>query len=119
MPLTSKPAMNKNDMILDACVIDAAYEGFEFFEYPFSQEIWASKYSNNGKDKDYLATFDRVAKAIASVESEEVLRSKWGERFKYFMEMGILAPAGRILAGAGTSNRVTLVNCFVNETLQT
>jgi ribonucleoside-diphosphate reductase alpha chain len=33
------------------------------------------------------------------------------------MELGLWMPGGRILAGAGSGKRVTLMNCYVNETI--
>jgi len=97
--------------------VDPTFAHVDIFDYEFSQEIWRSKYSNNGKDLSHIATFRRVANAIASVEKVSD-RAFWSNVFYDFMAAGLLMPAGRILAGAGSENLVTLVNCFVNETLE-
>lgn len=93
--------------------LDPMHATFNFFESePLSLEIWKKKYSNNGKDVSHNVTFRRVAHAIA--KGDKNLEQDFFE----LMLAGIFMPAGRILAGAGTGNRVTLMNCFVNETVE-
>lgn len=93
------------------------HASFDIFGYPFSMEIWAKKYSNNGKDESIYHTLRRVAAAIARVEPMQSEQAYWEQTFFNYMSEGIFMPAGRILAGAGTQNTVTLVNCFVNQTV--
>ncbi len=54
----------------------------------------------------------RVAKAIASVESEE-RRAEWTHRFYDVLSDFRFVPGGRILSGAGSGTDVTYYNCFV------
>lgn len=55
--------------------------------------------------------FDRVARALASVEPV-VSRAQWVRRYRRHLRAGGL-PAGRILRAAGTELPATLINCFV------
>jgi ribonucleoside-diphosphate reductase alpha chain len=57
-------------------------------------------------------TWKRVAKAAANAETREA-RSHWQTLFEDILQDFTFLPGGRILAGAGTSHRVTLLNCFV------
>jgi len=82
---------------------------------PIAQQIWDMKYryrSGDGQPVDHSieATWRRVADALAAPEAD---RSLWSERFFQALEHFQFIPAGRILAGAGTSRSVTLFNCFV------
>ncbi len=85
-----------------------------------SQRIWDMKYRlrapANGDvpgeplDKTIEDTWRRVAKAIAVAERDPAL---WAERFYQAMTDFKFLPAGRVVAGAGSSRSVTLFNCFV------
>jgi len=85
-----------------------------------SQRIWDMKYRlrapANGDipgeplDKTIEDTWRRVANALAASEREP---AKWAERFYRAMEDFTFLPAGRVVAGAGSSRSVTLFNCFV------
>lgn len=75
-------------------------------EQPIVEDIWREKYAYR-TDRDYAGTCARVIGALFAREApdvrEEALRA---------MEAREIVPAGRILAGAGTDKRVTLINCF-------
>jgi len=82
-----------------------------------SKQIWDMKYrfratgpSEIPDDETPADTFRRVAKTLASRESESAY---WEEVFFQAMSELKFLPAGRILSGAGTARRVTLFNCFV------
>jgi len=89
-----------------------------------SQRIWDMKYRlrapANGEvpgealDKTIEDTWRRVATALAAPEREPAL---WAERFYQAMEDFKFLPAGRVVAGAGSSRSVTLFNCFVMGTI--
>ena len=86
-------------------------------ECPISREIWAMKYRftpANGKsgDETLADTWARVARAVAAAEPESE-RARWEKRFVDVLSSYAFLPAGRIIAGAGTSRDVTLFNCFV------
>lgn len=84
-------------------------------ETEIAQQIWSHKYRyRQGErihDQTIEDTWRRVARALASVETREP--DLWEQRFYSVLEGFQFIPAGRILAGAGTSNDVTLFNCFV------
>ena len=84
---------------------------------PISQQIWDMKYRLKGAggeavDKTIEDSWRRVAGALAAVEDEPV-RECWETAFFEAMNDFQFLPAGRILAGSGTSRKVTLFNCFV------
>jgi len=56
--------------------------------------------------------WDRLAAAMASVESPEK-QKEWTEKFRYILDDWKLVPGGRIAAGAGASDELTLFNCYV------
>ena len=57
--------------------------------------------------------WDRLAAAMASVEDTKEKQAQWTERFRYILDDWKLVPGGRIAAGAGTSEELTLFNCYV------
>ncbi|GMK42880.1 ribonucleoside-diphosphate reductase, adenosylcobalamin-dependent [Paenibacillus glycanilyticus] len=57
--------------------------------------------------------WDRLAGAMAGVEQGEEKRRAWTERFRYILDDWKLVPGGRIAAGAGASEELTLFNCYV------
>src|SRR5208282_594259 len=84
-----------------------------------SQQIWDMKYRLKGPDgapvdKTIEDSWWRVAHALAEPEQEQ---KRWSEAFYEAMEGFRFLPAGRIVAGAGTSRAVTLFNCFVMGTI--
>ena len=84
---------------------------------PISEHIWNLKYrlydgAGVPVDASLDATFKRVAQAAAAIESPEG-RAHWAQAFESAMTDLAFLPAGRILAGAGSSRAVTLFNCFV------
>lgn len=97
--------------------VDPAYKLVDPIGTPLCKDIWQNKYRNG--DEPYYAIgskpgwFDRVGRAIngrdGDVHVDEAIKA---------MEQGVWMPAGRILAGAGTDKRVTLLNCFVNATIE-
>lgn len=89
-----------------------------------SRDIWDTKYRLRKKtgepvDQDLQASFERVARALADVEREE-LREQWYERFVHALQKGAI-PAGRIMsnAGAGAHKPATsTINCTVSGTVR-
>ncbi|WP_336786411.1 adenosylcobalamin-dependent ribonucleoside-diphosphate reductase [Paenibacillus sp. MMO-177] len=57
--------------------------------------------------------WDRLAGAMAGVEQSEEKQRTWSERFRYILDDWKLVPGGRIAAGAGASEELTLFNCYV------
>lgn len=83
---------------------------------PISELVWDSKYRYRRQgqliDQTIENTWQRVAKAIARAEKTP-LRKQWEKAFYSVLEGFHFLPGGRILAGAGTTHKVTLLNCFV------
>ncbi|WP_323004090.1 adenosylcobalamin-dependent ribonucleoside-diphosphate reductase [Denitromonas sp.] len=75
-----------------------------------SGEVLIEKYAK-GDEQSVEAVRRRVARALASVETEDK-RSHWEAKFYEAQEMGFI-PAGRINSAAGTNLQATLINCFV------
>ncbi len=84
------------------------------FANPLAAHVWRSRYRFE-EEPSIDATLDRVASALAEPEPHE--RHRWEARFREALEGFRFLPGGRILAGAGTGRRVTLMNCFVMGTL--
>lgn len=59
------------------------------------------------------AMWDRLARAIASVEKTEEKQAEWTSKFRELLDDWKLVPGGRIAAGAGASDELTLFNCYV------
>ncbi|MEO3944245.1 adenosylcobalamin-dependent ribonucleoside-diphosphate reductase [Gorillibacterium sp. CAU 1737] len=56
--------------------------------------------------------WDRLAKAMSLVEAPKK-QAEWTEKFRYILDDWKLVPGGRIAAGAGASEELTLFNCYV------
>jgi ribonucleoside-diphosphate reductase alpha chain len=88
-----------------------------------SYDIWDKKYRLTAKDGTPLDrtmddTYQRVAKAIAQVEPED-LREHWHERFLWALRKGAI-PAGRITSNAGALDHkpaTSTINCTVSGTI--
>ena len=81
---------------------------------PIAQHIWETKYrllADGVLEDSVERTWRRVAHTLASVEGRDA--AAWEERFYGVLEAFHFLPGGRILAGAGSGRRVTLLNCFV------
>lgn len=77
---------------------------------PISVDVLREKYLKPGESNEQ-ELFQRVARALASVESEP-LRAEWEKRFFRNLNQGAIG-AGRIMSAAGTNLQATLINCFV------
>ncbi len=82
---------------------------------PVSHQIWDMKYRLKRADGEAMdGTLDdswwRVARALAAPELDV---EGWAERFHAALQDFRFLPGGRIMAGAGSERKVTLVNCFV------
>ncbi|HEX5806163.1 MAG TPA: adenosylcobalamin-dependent ribonucleoside-diphosphate reductase [Macromonas sp.] len=77
---------------------------------PISLDVLKEKYLKDDEQSiDEL--YARVARALASVEKEE-LRAKYEALFLENLHAGAIG-AGRIMSAAGTEIQATLINCFV------
>jgi ribonucleoside-diphosphate reductase alpha chain len=89
-------------------------EPFDIFDCQLSQTVWSDKYRFKGRadcaikaDASIADTMYRVATAIFRDEDAKAIL------MAEHMKCGELVPAGRIISGAGTGNRVTMMNCYV------
>ncbi|MFC6633945.1 adenosylcobalamin-dependent ribonucleoside-diphosphate reductase [Microbulbifer taiwanensis] len=86
------------------------------FEAAISEFIWDTKYRHRSDgnricDATVEDSWRRLANALAAVEPLQ--HELWAQRFYQNLADFRFLPGGRILAGAGTAQRVTLFNCFV------
>ena len=88
-----------------------------------SLDIWDKKYRLTAKDDTPIDrtmddTYQRVARALADVEHEDV-REHWNERFLWALRRGAI-PAGRIISNAGALEHkpaTSTINCTVSGTI--
>jgi len=86
-----------------------------------SLDIWDKKYRLKTKDgepidQDINATYERVARALADVETDPAGREQWHERFLWALQNGAI-PAGRITSNAGAQQHkpaTSTINCTVS-----
>lgn len=92
--------------------MDPLHQHTNPFANPLSSQIWRDKYAWADEDGPYT-TFARVCEGIYQHDT-------FGHALEAFdcMHAGLWMPGGRIIAGAGTSKRVTLMNCYVNKKLE-
>ncbi|RAV21604.1 LAGLIDADG family homing endonuclease [Paenibacillus contaminans] len=57
--------------------------------------------------------WSRLAAAMASVEATPEKQQEWTDKFRRLLDDWKLVPGGRIAAGAGASDELTLFNCYV------
>lgn len=87
--------------------------------YPFNNDvsrlIWESKYryqsADGEQEQSIQQSWQRVAACLAQVEQNQ--SSYWQEQFYSVLEGFRFLPGGRILAGSGVTQQLTLFNCFV------
>lgn len=85
----------------------------EFLE-PIAEHVWQQKYrSQSLREATLEKTWQRVAKAIAFAEPASNRKSVTKDFLEILSDFKFL-PAGRILAGAGLSEELTLFNCYVD-----
>lgn len=90
-----------------------------------SLDIWRSKYqlkTSAGEPIDHsvIDTFERVAQAIASVESTPAKQKKYRDEFLWALMNGAV-PAGRIVSNAGAGEykpTASTINCTVSATIE-
>jgi len=91
---------------------------------PASQDIWDKKYRLKTKtgqpvDADIQGTYERVAKALAEVETTPEKQEEWYGRFLWALQNGAI-PAGRVTSNAGAREHkpaTSTINCTVSGTV--
>lgn len=84
------------------------------FDKAVSEHVWRTHYllaePGSALEPAIETTWERVALAVSGAEPHH--QNDWRERFYASLSDWRFLPGGRILAGAGTSHRVTLFNCL-------
>jgi len=95
--------------------IDPAHERLNIYggQHELTHDIWASKY----RWLDEAHPFDSMRRVVEGVYKYDSSSEAKQEALEA-MRQALWIPAGRIQAGAGTTNIVTLLNCFVCETIE-
>ena len=91
---------------------------------PTSFDIWDKKYRlTNMKgdpiDMDIQQTYERIAGALAKIETGESNQQKWRKKFLWALQNGAV-PAGRIISNAGATEHkpaTSTINCTVSSTV--
>ena len=104
----------------DFVAADAPEIGYQ----PASLDIWDRKYrlkakDGRGVDEDIDQTYQRVARALAGVETTAEKREYWYEEFLHALRHGAI-PAGRIVSNAGARAHkpaTSTINCTVSGTV--
>lgn len=92
--------------------LDPAHAKMDIFGQRMTQDVWRNKY----RWRDEQTPYDSLARVATAIFAQD--KGKYAEQAKEAMSKGLWLPGGRIIAGAGTEKRVTLMNCYVNETLE-
>ena len=111
-----------------ACLKPAERKAVDIANTPLqsaSYDIWDKKYclkSKDGRpiDQGVDGTYQRVARALAEVESTPELREFWNEKFLWALRHGAI-PAGRIISNAGAHAHkpaTSTINCTVSGTIE-
>lgn len=107
--MTTKTATSKNTPLPKTPDLSVS-RGASPLPQEISGEVLIEKYAK-GNEVNVTEVRQRVARALASVESEDQ-RIHWEKQFHEAQEQGFV-PAGRINSAAGTDLCATLINCFV------
>ena len=103
----------------EAVVKDLPKETLDFFNGDeIRARVFYEKYASKdaeGKtvEKVPAEMWERVAGGIAAMETDEVKRQDWKEKFLWLMSDFRFIPGGRIMFGVGQQRKTTLLNCFV------
>ncbi len=87
---------------------------------PIVEAIWREKYRLTQPDGSSLEAepADSHRRVAAAVFAHDPRRAEFEPLVAHAMIRREWCPGGRIHAGAGSGRRVTLINCFVNETVE-
>lgn len=87
---------------------------------PIVDWTWREKYRHVKPDgtSDEHTIDDTHRRVVTGVYKKDINGEIHSEAAFNLLKDQVFCPAGRIHAGAGTSSRVTLINCFVSPTIQ-
>lgn len=78
-----------------------------------SIDVWRNRY-RHGNEQTMDETFDRVIEGVYANDPDKEAK----EEARTLLKQMLILPGGRILAGAGTGKRVTLLNCYASPLIQ-
>lgn len=93
--------------------IDPAHTALDIFADPITKDVWRDKY-RWGDEASPFESMSRVARGVYAHD----LKDGHLELAEKAMHQGLWVPGGRIHAGAGTPKAVTLINCYVDRTIE-
>ncbi len=94
---------------------DEAFKLIDPVGTPLCQDVWNDKYRWEGES--YEEMMARVVNGVCAMDKDPGA-AEYRATMITAMRNNLWMPAGRILSGAGTPKRVTLLNCFVNAELE-
>jgi ribonucleoside-diphosphate reductase alpha chain len=100
-------------------MFDMAAFSASVMDDPLVRDTWHRKYRHklpdgSSSENNVVETRDRVVAGVYAKDNDN-----WARRTAHdYVQRGLLVPAGRVNAGAGLDRNVTLINCFVSETIQ-
>ena len=98
-------------------MIDLPEETLKFFNNDelrsriFYEKYSLSDFEGNRTEKTPVDMWKRLARELASVEKEDKKKEIEG-KFYWLLEDFKFVPGGRILFGAGSNHKATLLNCY-------
>lgn len=95
--------------------IDPVYKKVDPISSQLCLDVWSDKYKYG--NETYHEMMLRVAGAVFAKDTSGTGYKALSSILQAMLD-NVWMPAGRILAGAGTTKRVTLLNCFVNATIE-
>jgi ribonucleoside-diphosphate reductase alpha chain len=90
----------------------AAFGGDELRARVFYEKYALRDADGKQIEKIPEAMWRRVAKELASPETDDDKRKEWASKFYWLLEDWRFVPGGRILFGAGQPRKSTLLNCY-------
>lgn len=102
----------KETRVRDYLRIDPIHDQIDLCSHPLTFEIWDRKY-RYADEATLKETVRRTVEGVYKKDTDDT--AKW--HALEAMEKMLFIPGGRIIAGAGTPNRVTLINCYVSRTI--
>lgn len=96
--------------------IDPAHAKIDPFKVQMIYDVWNDKYRWKSESLDDM--YMRIANAIYAKDSDLGPDNDQARQAYVAMRKLLWVPGGRIMAGAGTEKRVTMMNCYVNEKVE-
>lgn len=99
----------------DPFTLDPSHAGMDMFEQEIVRDTWNDKYRWDKVNEDH--PHNTMYRCCQGIYPDWESNANEANAALAAMKEGLWMPGGRILAGAGTSKRVTLCNCYVTRTV--